>query len=111
MIKANGAIEHTEKTGNDVHIMKQQTTIVKAAMKQIASTVNQTQTLYTHLNCTEASFINNLQLLRNATEKIFNILQSNELQNIYTLLINQYAYHTLNQIVKVTKMPQNVMIL
>lgn len=100
--KANDAIERTEKNGNNVlHIMKQQTTVVKAAMKQLTTGINETQTVYRELREKERVFIQGLQLIGNTTEGILNLLNSNAIQNMYTLLTNQYAYETatLNQIV------------
>jgi len=100
--KTSDAIMRTEKSGTNVlHITKQQTTVLKATIQQIEKTINQSQTLYADLKETETNFVNNLKKLGNTTETIMQVLQSTELQNIYTLLINLYAYETstLNQIV------------
>lgn len=105
-VKTNDAIELTEKNGKNVlHLMKQQTTIVKTAMKQLTTTLNQTQAIYQDIQEHEKSFIHDLKLLGNATEKILALLNSNSLQNMYTLLTNQFAYETttLNQIVTAAK--------
>lgn len=47
-------------------------------------------------------YINNFKTLQTKTENISDIINSNALQNIYTLLTNQYAYdtQTLDQIVE-----------
>lgn len=59
--KTNDAIERTEKNGNNVlHIMKQQTTVVRAVMKQISTGMNQTQAIYKELREKEETFMQNL---------------------------------------------------
>ena len=101
--KANDAIEQNEKNGKNVlHIVKQQTTVVKTAVREIATTINKTEKIYNEMQQMEKSFVQNLVLLGNATDDILNILQSNALQNLYTLITNQYAYDTENLIQIVT---------
>ena len=100
--KTNEAIERTEKNGiNILHIMKSQTTIIKAAMKRIGISISQAQQFYETIKENEKNFIKNMQILGNATNNIMNMLNTNELQNILSLLTNQYAYETttLNEII------------
>lgn len=100
--KANDAIDRTERNGNNIlHIMKQQTTVVKTAMKQISVGMNQIQSLYKELREKEKAFVENLNILKGSTDIILHLLKANAIQNMYTLLTNQYAYETstLNQIV------------
>ena len=45
--KTQEAIKSTEESGNKIlHIMKEQTTVIKATVKKIGNTVNQTDTIY-----------------------------------------------------------------
>jgi len=104
--KTREAIKQTEETGvNILHIVKAQTTVVKTAVKKIASPLNQTEQLYNEISTKEQQLHKRMIQLQNRTDDVLDLLLAAELHNLYTIITNQYAYETLRleQIVTAAK--------
>lgn len=88
-------IKRTEDSGNRVlHLMKNQITVVKAAVKQASTILNETDRMYTELRESEKDLYAKVASLTNETDKIRDMLLTNEIHNIYTTLIIQFAFET-----------------
>ncbi len=93
--KTREAIKQTEETGaNILHIVKSQTTVVKTAVKKIASTLNQTEELYKEISVKEQKLHERMIQLQNRTDDVLDLLLAAEVHNLYTIITNQYAYET-----------------
>ncbi|KAE9523106.1 hypothetical protein AGLY_016493 [Aphis glycines] len=89
------AIKQTEKTGaNILHIVKSQTTLVKTAVKKIASSLNQTEALYKQISTKEQKLHERMMQLQNITDDVLDLLLAGEVHNLYSIITNQYAYET-----------------
>lgn len=89
------AIKKSEENGGKIlHIMEAQTTVVKAAIKKIGITTEQTQLIYDDLRNKERILYETMGAISNTTEQLEEVLQTTEIQNLYALLTNQYAYET-----------------
>ncbi|KAE9536185.1 hypothetical protein AGLY_007408 [Aphis glycines] len=93
--KTREAIKQTEETGaNILHIVKSQTTVVKTAVKKIASSLNQTEALYKEISTKEQKLHERMMQLQNITDDVLDLLLAGEVHNQYTIITNQYAYET-----------------
>lgn len=93
--KTREAIKQTEETvANILHIVKAQTTVVKTAVKRIASTLNQTEELYKEISIKEQQLHGRMIQLQNRTDDVLDLLLAAEVHNLYTIITNQYAYET-----------------
>ncbi|XP_050066035.1 uncharacterized protein LOC126555115 [Aphis gossypii] len=93
--KTREAIKQTEETGaNILHIVKSQTTVVKTAVKKIASSLNQTEALYKEISTKEQKLHERMMQLQNITDDVLDLLLADEVHNLYTIITNQYAYET-----------------
>jgi hypothetical protein len=95
-------IKSVEESGtNTLHIIKAQTTVVKSVINNIGLTINKTNEIYKEINDKIVNINSTLSKVLNKTDEIFEIFEMEEIQNLYTALINQFAYETstLSQIV------------
>ncbi|KAE9522614.1 hypothetical protein AGLY_016977 [Aphis glycines] len=93
--KTREAIKQTEETGTNIlHIVKSQTTVVKTAVKKIASSLNQTEALYKEISTKEQKLHEKMMQLQNITDDVLDLLLAGEVHNLYTIITNQYAYET-----------------
>ncbi|KAE9521763.1 hypothetical protein AGLY_017840 [Aphis glycines] len=93
--KTTEAIKQTEETGaNILHIVKSQTTVVKTAVKKIASSLNQTEALYKEISTKEQKLHERMMQLQNITDDVLDLLLAGKVHNLYTIITNQYAYET-----------------
>ncbi|KAE9529150.1 hypothetical protein AGLY_011946 [Aphis glycines] len=93
--KTREAIKQTEETGaNILHIVKSQTTVVKTAVKKIASSLNQTEALYKEISTKEQKLHERMMQLQNITDDVLDLLLAGKVHNLYTIITNQYAYET-----------------
>ncbi|KAE9533702.1 hypothetical protein AGLY_009051 [Aphis glycines] len=93
--KTREAIKQTEETGaNILHIVKSQTTVVKIAVKKIASSLNQTEELYKEISTKEQKLHERMIQLQNKTDDVLDLLLASGVHNLYTIITNQYAYET-----------------
>jgi len=100
--KVNRAlIEQQKNSGNVLHLMKKQTTLVKTTMQRIGASIEETQQLHEELRGKQQELVKRMNSLTNVTNDVLDLLLFNSVQNLHLALINQYAYETLmlNQII------------
>jgi len=83
-----------QRKANILHIMNKQTTVVKAIVKQIGSTLNRTEELYKEISSKEQQLHQRMIKIQNITDDVLDLLQAAEVHNLYTIITNQYAYET-----------------
>uniref|UniRef100_A0A2S2QPP7 Envelope fusion protein n=1 Tax=Sipha flava TaxID=143950 RepID=A0A2S2QPP7_9HEMI len=94
--KVNRAlIEQQKNSGNVLHLMKKQITLVKTAMQRIGASIEETQQLHEELRGKQQELVKRMNSLTNVTNDVLDLLLFNSVQNLHLALINQYAYETL----------------
>ncbi|KAE9542453.1 hypothetical protein AGLY_003314 [Aphis glycines] len=89
--KLGEAIKQTEETGaNILHIVKSQTTVVKTAVKMIASSLNQTEALYKEISTKEQKLHERIMQLQNITDDVLDLLLA--IRNIYHRILNKNTW-------------------
>lgn len=88
-------INKIEKTNERmIHILKDQTTVVKSAVKGISSTSGEMNKLYGELVDKQGAISTKIGELVNKTNTLETLILSNRIHGIFTALIAQYSYET-----------------
>jgi hypothetical protein len=95
---ANEATAEIEKIENSnermIHILKNQTTVVKSAITDIGTASGEINKLYKELNEKQTLLHNKIGELINVTHTLETLVLTNRIHSIFTALLTQYSYET-----------------
>lgn len=93
--EANAHIERIENSNSRIlHLVKNQTTVVKATIQGINSSSGQLDRLYKDLGTKEGKLYEKINEVINNTQTTDTIIIMNQIHSLFVALISQFAYET-----------------